>query len=92
MNNEVPGKGKSIASLVLGICALVVPYGGIVLAIVGLVLGASAKKDAATVGQTNGMATAGLVLSIIALAWAVLLVVLCSGTLCALGTIGSMYY
>lgn len=59
--------GLAIASLVLGILGLVFFFiqslVGIILAIIGLVLGIVAKKR-----QPSGMATAGIVLSIIALA------------------------
>ncbi|HHU73224.1 MAG TPA: hypothetical protein GXZ28_01165 [Clostridiales bacterium] len=67
--NQNPSNGKAIASLVLGIIAFICVffgYGallGIILAIIGLVLGISAKKEA-----PSGMATAGVVLSIISLA------------------------
>jgi len=63
------GKGAAIASLVLGIIALVsfwypiVNIASLILSIVGLVLAISARKK----GFVGGMATAGLVLSIIAL-------------------------
>ena len=59
-----PGKGKSIASLVLGIVALTVPIPvfDIICGIVGLVLAGMARRD-----EGGGMATAGLVLSIIGL-------------------------
>lgn len=61
--------GKAIASLVLGIIACVCVffgYGaflGIVLGVVGLILGINAKKE-----NPSGMATAGIVLSIISIA------------------------
>ncbi len=61
--------GKAVASMVLGIIACVCVffgYGallGIVLGVVGLVLGINARKE-----QPDGMATAGIVLSAIAIA------------------------
>ena len=60
---EMPGSGKAVAALVLGICALVVPipFIDVVAGIIGIVLAVQAKKE----GHTGGMATAGLVLSII---------------------------
>lgn len=67
--DENQTNGKAIASLVLGIIACVCVffgYGallGIVLGVVGLILGINAKKE-----QPSGMATAGIVLSIIAIA------------------------
>lgn len=60
---------KAVASLVLGIISLVfIFFGtfafiGMILAIVGLILGISAKKE-----QPTGLATAGIVLSIVGLA------------------------
>ncbi len=76
-----PGKGLAIASMVLGICSLVIPYAGIVTAIVGLILGIKAKKQLSEVGAPSGMAQAGIIMSIIAIAWSILVVVLC--TVCA---------
>jgi hypothetical protein len=62
-----PNNGKAVASLVLGIVSIVFCwiYGivGIIPGIIGLVLGISAKKE-----TPSGMATAGLVLSIIGVA------------------------
>ena len=87
-NGQTPSNGKAIASLVLGIVALVcVFFGytsllGIILAIVGVVLGTAAKNE-----QPSGMATAGIVLSIIALgicAVAFLACIACAGALAAL--------
>ncbi len=77
-NQKPPGQGMSVASMVLGIVSLVIPYGGLATAIVGLVLGVMGKKKNAEVGAPAGMATAGIVCSIIGLAGSVLLVVLCS--------------
>lgn len=60
MNN-----GKAIASLVLGIVGLIawiLPLVGFPVTIVGLVMGVSGRKS-----EKKGMATAGMVLSIIAL-------------------------
>ncbi len=78
-----PGKGQSIASMVLGIVSLVVPYGGLAIAIVGLILGIISKKKLQSVGAPFGMATAGIVTSIIALAWSVILIFLCAGLFAA---------
>ena len=70
------GKGKSIAGLVLGCVSLfcqiigyVIPFASFLalpLAIVGLVLSVSAGKKAKANGQKSGIATAGLIVGIIA--------------------------
>ena len=59
-----PGRGKAIASLVLGICAIVfwwVPFAGLVLGIVGLVMASMSKRF----GFIGGIRSGGLVCSII---------------------------
>ena len=63
----VPGKGMAIASLILGICSLVWGWIGIglVTGIVGIVLGIMGGKKMRMAGFPSGMATAGLVMSII---------------------------
>ncbi len=62
LENEQAGKGKAIASLVCGICSIVLcccmPVG-----VAGLILGLLAKKD----GNKSAMSTIGLILSIIAI-------------------------
>lgn len=74
MNDQ--SNGKALASMVLGIVACVFVffgYGafvGIILGVIGLILGINAKKEG-----PSGMATAGIVLSIIAI------------SICALGLI-----
>ncbi|MBR6153184.1 MAG: DUF4190 domain-containing protein [Treponema sp.] len=73
-----PGKGLSVASMVLGIIAMVCLLTGwfsfiaVVMGVVGLILGIMGKKK-----TPNGMATAGIVLSIIALALGALIFVSC---------------
>ena len=68
-NGEIPGKNKAIASLVLGIISVVLWFFGyssllsIILGIVGVVLASKAKKE----GNTEGMRTGGLILSIVSL-------------------------
>lgn len=78
--------GKAIASLVLGIIAIVTiftGYGaiiGLIMGVVGIVLGVNAKKEIDATGEEGkGMATAGLVCSIIGtvIAGVGLLCVLC---------------
>lgn len=69
MNGKVPGKGMAVASLVLGIIAIVLWWfswsaiASIVLGVVGLVLAGQSKKA----GFSGGMRTAGFVLSLIGL-------------------------
>ncbi len=68
------GEGLAISSLVLGIVSLVlfcVPIVGIICGIIGLVLGLVANSRP----QKNGMATAGIVMSIIGLALPILYIV-----------------
>ena len=82
---ENKGNGTAIASLVLGIISIVCVffgYGallGLVLGVVGIVLGATARKEAQT-----GMATAGFVCSIIGT------VICAAGIVCAIACIGSL--
>ncbi|MCL2574294.1 MAG: DUF4190 domain-containing protein [Defluviitaleaceae bacterium] len=78
---QVPGHGHAVASMVLGICSLVIPFIGTILAIVGIALAISAKNQ----GYVGGMATAGLVCSIVALALSVVMLFTCWIPLCAFG-------
>jgi len=75
----LPGKGMGIAAMVLGIVSLAlfcIWYISIPCAIVGAVLGGLSASKAKEVGAKNGMATAGLVCSIIAIGLAILFVIL----------------
>jgi len=58
-----PGKGKAIASLVLGIVSLVfpVPFFGLIVGIIGLVMASGARKE----GFSGGLQTGGFVCSLI---------------------------
>lgn len=91
-NENKPTNGKAIASLVLGILAAVCVffgYGallGIALGVVGLILGISAKKE-----EPSGMATAGIVLSIIAIAVCAIGFIACVACIGGLAAIGSVY-
>lgn len=68
---ENNGKGLSIAALVCGIIATVLAWfyminiAALVLGIVGIVCAVSGKKKAVAANAATGLATAGLVLSII---------------------------
>lgn len=81
-----------IASLVLGIISLIIGifssgllgWLGAILAIVGIILGALGRKDP----EKKGIATAGLVCSIIGLVFCLILYIACAacvGSLAALG-------
>ena len=74
----MPGDGMATASLVLGIISLVaalgffwIPVAPQILAVIGIVLGVSAKKQ----GNVGGAATAGIVMSIISLALGLVLLI-----------------
>ena len=86
----------AIASLVLGIVSIIVSASmfwipvvniiPLVIGIVGIVIGAIARKKAVASGTPTGMATAGLVLAIIATVFAgigVLSCTICAGAVCA---------
>lgn len=89
------GKGMSIAGLVLGILGLVggfipvVNYFTTVCAILGLIFACiGRKRSKLAYGKASGIATAGLVLSIIGTSFAalgVLCTIACMGSLCAAG-------
>ena len=73
-------RGMAIASLVCGICSIPVywfiyGYLGLALAVVGLVFGAIARKKL-TPENGRGMATAGMVISIVCLAIVVALIMI----------------
>ncbi len=80
----------AVASLVLGICSLVFPFIGLgwlstLLGIVGIVLGALGKKNA----EKQGMATAGIVMSIIAVALGLISWIACAACIGGLASIGN---
>ena len=72
----------AVAALVLGIIGIVFSWFpavivGVPLAIIGLILSIVARKNAVANGQPTGMATAGLVVSIIAIAFAAVTTIAC---------------
>lgn len=80
------------ASLVLGIISLLISLGfgaagmgwiGSICGIVGIVLGALGRKDP----EKRGMATAGLVMSIIALSWGVIATIACVACFAGLASV-----
>lgn len=92
-NVPVPGKGMGITGMVLGIVALVLFcmwYVAIPAAIVGAILSGVALKKAQDAGMKNGMATAGLVCSCIALGIAIVFVL--GAVACANEIVNSLDY
>lgn len=90
------GHFMAVASLVLGIIALCLSIGigaagmgwiGSICGIVGIVLAAITLKKG-----KDGRATAGLVLSIIALSWGVISTIACLACLGAIGGMGNNIY
>lgn len=81
-------KGFAITSLVLGIVSIILAwfYGinilGIVTGAAGLVFAILAGKSYKAIGQKNGIATAGLVLSIIGLALSIIGFFACTVCVC----------
>lgn len=86
-NQNIPGKGAAIASMVCGIVAIVFWFFGVtsilslVLGIVGLILANNAKKQ----GFTGGIQTAGFVLSIIGTVFGALIFISCVACASLLG-------
>ncbi|OQB25647.1 MAG: hypothetical protein BWY11_00255 [Firmicutes bacterium ADurb.Bin182] len=84
MDNQT--NGKAIASLILGILAAVfvffasMAWVGIILGVIGLILGISANKE-----SHSGMATAGIVLSIVSIAICAITFIACVACLSAIG-------
>lgn len=82
------GKGMSIAALVLGIVAVILAWFymvnivAIILGVVGIVLAIMGSKKAKAAGEPTGMATAGLVLSIIGTALSVIGFLSCTVCVC----------
>ena len=92
-NQNVPGKGAAVASLVLGIIAVVLWFFGytsivsVILGIVGLVCAGNAKKA----GFMGGLRTAGFVLSLIGLIGGGIAFVACVACAGASGAAGMLY-
>ena len=90
-NNNIPGKGASTASLVLGIISVVLWFFGysalvsVILGIVGLILAGNAKKA----GFNGGIRTAGFVLSLIGLIGGAIFFVACVACVGAIGSAGA---
>jgi ABC-type phosphate transport system permease subunit len=93
MNDQnVPGKGAAIGSLVCGIVSIVFWFFGItsilslILGIVGLILSSSAKKA----GYNEGLRTAGFVLSLLGTIFGALIFVSCIACAGCLGAAGGL--
>lgn len=88
---EKKSNGLAIASLVLGLVAIVfsfiglsIPF-GLIIGIVGIILGVMAKKK-----NPCGMATAGLVLSIIGTVLCAIVFIACMACVGAIGSAASL--
>ncbi len=85
---RAPINSMAIASLVCGIIAIIlfwIPYvniASLVLSIIGIVCGATGMKKARLSGTGNGMAVAGLVISIIALVFSAIGLFTCTICVC----------
>jgi hypothetical protein len=74
---KAPGNGAAVASLPLGILALIFFWAqalAVVLAGAGILLGALGRQRARAGAGSQGVATAGLVISIIAFVLALLII------------------
>lgn len=100
MEQNIPGKGKATASLVLGIISLVCGiFGsflitaliGIGCGIAGIILGSQAKKELPE-GYPSGTAKGGLICSIIGLVLSAIVFVACVICAGAIGAAGAAGY
>ena len=84
----------AVASLILGILSLLlmwIPFFGLVAiltSILGIILGVVGKKQLVEREEPTGMATAGIVMSIIALILSVVFTLLCAACIGAAGLAG----
>lgn len=80
-SNEKEGKDMAVASLVLGIISIVIGvffsgllgWLGAILGVVGIILGVQGKKDP----EKKGLATAGMICSIVGLVLCLILYLAC---------------
>lgn len=86
-----------VAALVLGIIAIVcgaflgaVGWIGLVVGVIGIVLGALGKKKALAAGQPTGIATAGLVCSIIGTGLCLVFWLACAACVGSMGGLGAL--
>jgi len=87
----------AVASLVLGIIslifALIIPgfqFLAPIVGIIGIILGIIARKNLKAANQPSGMATAGMVMSIIGTVLGVIMYLLCVACVGGLAAVGSM--
>ena len=88
-NNYERRAKMGVAALVIGIISLIISiffaglnWLGVILGIIGIILGAMGRKDPAK----KGVATAGLVLSIIAVALGIILWITCAAVVIAVAS------
>lgn len=79
MENQQPQitNGKAIASMVLGILSIIIPYIGIILGILGIIFSKKSFREIKLYNQNGrGMGIAGLTSSIVGLSLYVLIILL----------------
>ena len=89
-STAVPGHGKAVASLVLGIFSLLFSWcccGGLIPGVIGLCLGASSRSD----GNKEGIAKAGIGLNIAAIVLSILLTLGLFACTAAMGNAAESY-
>ena len=85
-------KALGIVSIVLGGVSIVcceIPFFGLIVGIVGLVLAILCKKSYAAAGQTSPLPKVGLILSIIGIVLGAIVGTIIFCTVCAVGTYAS---
>ena len=98
MENQGGGKGQATAGLVLGIVGIVFAFLGtwfsvlsLPISIVGLILSIVGGKKLKAAGQPDGIATAGLVLGIIAVVFSAIMFFTCGlCTICEAASAGAV--
>lgn len=67
---------KSVISLTLGILSILIPYIGLILGVIGVVVSRKATKEIVKTGEGgNGLATSGLICSVVGIIIQLFLVV-----------------
>ena len=89
-NNNIPGQGAAVGSLVLGIVSVVLCFFGyssiiaVICGIIGLILAFNAQKA----GNNSDIRMAGFVLSLIGLIGGALALIACVACVGAIGSLG----